>query len=58
MTPNSDWLKNLPEMIVKGLPNFLGLLIAVYLLFIILTQQNERIEVLTNALLACSRAIN
>lgn len=50
----SEWIKQLPELIVKGLPNFLGLVVAIYLLYQIVIELSERNKTLTDALLVCA----
>ena len=50
----AEWIKQLPELVVKGLPNFLGLVVAIYLLYQIVIELSERNKTLTDALLACA----
>ena len=53
----SSNIREIGEMVIKGLPNFVGLLVAVYLLYQTNLELLERNKVLTDALVVCSRAI-
>jgi hypothetical protein len=51
----NGWTKALITLVIKGLPNMLGLLVLAWLLFQIVLELLARNKSLTEALLSCNR---